>query len=427
MQYFNHNSIFKISLLLATFSLFASAAGQGGGYYLFLIVIPSLQFVTGNQTHYISTLLLRLGILCILICLIFSFANFYNSYLELPQLALPMATRPQLKFLTMLQSQLPSAVFFSGCVFIGWSFIRNRNRRAANFDLQGAYEKAFLLASAILLTYVFIQVLTGYDYRSYAAFRPDHQYPNGLYRAQGFYSHPLALAGASLAIFGYFLWLALKENTRRFARLTISILHFLIILASGGRFAFVIATISLVLFVVLFARSIFKKIHKIYYFAGMLVFTTLVFLSGISNRFVELFQRSDERLIFWKIYWQMFLDRIWFGHGQAWISVYRENYYNNLGFQSLERKYHAHNIYLQTLANVGVIGTFVVCLLFFGMLSVTKKLFIKQPQIWNALVFSLFLNFCNGFTQNTFFDPAVVYVYLHFLTLGLLVAITRKL
>ena len=418
--------VYQIALILGVMSLFAGAAGQGGGYYLFLVIIPSCLFIP-NQNHLVTRkMIFRLGLACIFLCLVFSFANFYNSITPLPDLARPLIERPHLSFKDQLQSQFPSALFFSGFVFIYWSAMRFKKRSKPSIDVRSIYENAFLWSSVILLIYICFQVLTGYDFRAILAYRSDHQYTNGFYRAQGFYSHPLALASVSLAVFAYFLWLSATSTIRRGMRIAITLIYYVIILASGARVAFTVATLSCIFAIIFVSKMYFKKINKYLYFLTLVLMSTLLYFSGMAHRFAEAFQRTDERFYFWKIYWRLFLDRPWFGHGQAWISVYRDQYYNNLGYQSLERKYHAHNVYLQTLADAGIIGSIAVLLLFLVVVYTTKFLFYSQKNIWPAFMFSVFVNFVHGFTQNTFYDPAVMYLYLHLLIIGLHVKLTEK-
>jgi O-antigen ligase len=80
------------------------------------------------------------------------------------------------------------------------------------------------------------------------------------------------------------------------------------------------------------------------------------------GRFTEIFNADGAlyermpRLAFWKVHLAMFLDHPVFGVGLTDIKAITADYYQNAGFASLERKYAAHNVYLQTLADSGILG-----------------------------------------------------------------------
>ena len=114
----------------------------------------------------------------------------------------------------------------------------------------------------------------------------------------------------------------------------------------------------------------------------------------------------------------MIQDKPWLGQGFAQMKAYsKEESYQKLGLGNYFRKYNAHNIYLQTLSELGIIGSLVLLLLLFGItraLYYEIKLHQKQTssQLHKIFLLSFIVNLLHGVTQNTFYDANVVALYL---------------
>jgi O-antigen ligase len=256
----------------------------------------------------------------------------------------------------------------------------------------------------------------------------------GFYRVSGFYSHPLTLAAVGLAIFGFIGSLLMQNEfvNKRWQLCALLFTSAYFVFASGGRVASLLV-IAYGLFILLVSYFSPKKFaphrSKKKFLSKLFVISVIISLSlfilhqiGLLNRFFNLstFANNNEfeRLTFWQVHWRMFLDQPWFGQGLALLSAFKRNdYYDLLGFANLQNKYAAHNMFLEILSNVGIIGFFVIL---FGSVEVWRAIQTRtsRNQIYvKALLTSFALNFLNGMTQNVFFDSSVMYMYLSLMML----------
>jgi O-antigen ligase len=118
-----------------------------------------------------------------------------------------------------------------------------------------------------------------------------------------------------------------------------------------------------------------RRIIKLWpYVLGVAVLLAvgLWFEGTIIARFSEFFVQNQTiyerfpRLLFWKIHWQMFLDYPLSGVSVSGLDKATESYYHASGIH--DKMYTAHNMFLQLLADSGLIGltgliVFYVCYL----------------------------------------------------------------
>jgi O-antigen ligase len=134
------------------------------------------------------------------------------------------------------------------------------------------------------------------------------------------------------------------------------------------------------------------------------------FLSTFSNQNQE---RIDtyyfDRIAFWHAHWEMIKEKPLLGHGIDLNPEYRIPYYDKIGLHDLERKYEAHNMFIQILANGGIVG-----LLFFllWLCSIFKKITSLQsfdPWASRVATQTLCVWLLASLTQNSFQDSVVRY------------------
>jgi O-antigen ligase len=121
---------------------------------------------------------------------------------------------------------------------------------------------------------------------------------------------------------------------------------------------------------------------------------------------VALEQRFD-RVIFWKINWQLFLQDPWLGSGLGQYQSRLLDTYLQAGYTSLERKYNAHNIYLQTFADGGVLGGISLVLLLTGVGLTAWQLNAKFKHRALSLIFLATL--FGGLLQNHLRDTEYLF------------------
>ena len=304
-----------------------------------------------------------------------------------------------------------------------------------------SFSRGLLIASVLLLCYGLVQHLSGFDYRY-----PHWQLPlgerfkSGNYRVVGFYGHPLSLAGVSLGIFTCYWFLFSSALTADFSAkkmlglikapglaryyFAIALVHFFLIILSGGRAPLCVAAGMLLVVPLLSGgwQQGFSLRERSGLFGLLLALLGSVFLvKGVRGRFVELavevLSGQADRFKFWRIYGAMIVDRPWFGHGSAYIKyLSRDLYYHELGFATLVDKYNAHNIYLELLASVGIIGFVALSLSVAYLLWQMRPPFTQgiAPLLWKGNILALGANCLFGCSQNIFFDANVIYVHLAF-------------
>ncbi len=437
----------EISLQLLPFCLLCGTFLQGVGLMLFGIILPAI-FLGHAKGTKLTTNLASLGKCLLAIFCVFPLANLYNFYFALPDTLL---NTKYLSWKYLLESQVSTSLALSALALLALAKRRHKaTSQEAVFgrDLNLAFTKGMVIATSILSVYCLIQHFTGFDYREPGLKLPDAKLMESHgYRILGFFGHPLSMAGASLAIFSIY-WTLFCLDLQKFfgknrmrllftkpmikAHFFLSMAHLMLSLLSGGRAAFLIALGLLVLIpsITLRKRLFHFSGRKILYALLPLSMTgAIVWTSGILSRYIDLLQsfqdKGADRFIFWQVHWQMFLDKPWFGHGASLLKAgERIAYYERLGFASLRDKYNAHNLYLEILSNVGLIGAIVIivaltvfCRRLFTLSS--KPLFQK---LCIAFFVALFANLANGFTQNTFFDSNVLYIHLGFFWLLLWLA-----
>ncbi len=123
---------------------------------------------------------------------------------------------------------------------------------------------------------------------------------------------------------------------------------------SGCRTAFVCSAAALLIFFLIYDKRIFFALLGAGIFAGTIwIVTHFYFLTPYAPLFVSDDASHDiqYRLGIWKTAWDAFCDHFLFGRGfysysSAWMNYNGGNYF----------AIHAHNLYLDTLANFGIAG-----------------------------------------------------------------------
>ena len=299
-----------------------------------------------------------------------------------------------------LKSHMPSSFLMVSLGFLALSFKKKydlKDRRG--FD---SFTQGLSWALAILCLYTLIQYFFGFDYRSdgfimsksetYGSefFRP--------YRPSGFYGHPLSLTSVCLALSGFCTFL-ISKGQKDFKLIFCSSLAFLILLLTGSRMSFLIAAAFLAFF---FAR----KTPLLGRFLALFIGVFVVYFSGLWHRFTEIWELGPfwefPRIVLWKSYWSFFLEKPFLGHG-------------SLAVKEMVR---AHNIYLQILVEIGLLGFGLLSFFFYQLYKVLKKLS-SNSIFYQAFVFAFSLNLVHGLTQNTLFDANVMCFYFYLLLLSL--------
>jgi len=456
----------QIMFFCLPFFMFMGIAIQGISFYSFGLALPAI-YILSTRKKPLPPFFLYLGLTLVFLHALFPIFNFIN--LLFPDKTVdPSIYQAPILWSKFLLSAFPSSFFIGGLTLILFYFISqklfgsNTSAPAESKDFNVPL-RAFLLglcpASILFFGIVFYQHATGIDLRS--IFRSSISYlsvndmfsPAGGFRIYGFFGHPLTVAGVSLAYFT-FVWTLLLayfsqkkpalfsylpfHNNKIYVTLILgstAFVHLLMIVLSGGRTALAVA--GILLFLIPLASYMNKGWAR---FAKMSV-VLIVMAIGVSlfaQKF-NLFKRiesvttaitqsqtleaNNNRIYFWKTYAQMIEDKPWTGEGNYWLrNGVRDEYYNRLGYSTLKEKFAAHNMYLEVLGCLGIIGT---VLLVWSMVKLywivrreiavgnEEKSILIAPGI--ALLVAFFANAVHGLTQNVFFDSSVCYIYLEIL------------
>jgi O-antigen ligase len=237
-------------------------------------------------------------------------------------------------------------------------------------------------------------------------------------RARGFYSHPLTFAYAFLALLPvavHHLRLRLQSGARgHWQAWAILALVLWLVASSLSRVAIVVGFGYVALSAASFGLNATQK--KIGFGVALAILVGLaVFPNPIRERMQQSFagsgedkhtHYSDDRLAFWDAHWLMVKERPWTGHGVKLDGAYRAPYYEKLGLGDFEKQYEAHNQWLQTLAETGIIG---LVLFVLWHVSWIVNLARRSGLAWwrHPGAQSLLLIGVGGMTQNAFQDAEV--------------------
>ncbi len=220
----------------------------------------------------------------------------------------------------------------------------------------------FAMFVAVYAVYLLLQRYLGIDWvRGLTQVLPENRYAYGVYRLSGFMGHPLSLAYNLVLLVVMLLLvsdLMAKDNQSRGLLWAVAGVMTLVLLISGSRWP----SLIVVLFLTVRLRSVVFANWR--YFLALVPFFAflLYFDAAFIGRFKELFFSSQSllervpRLAFWQVHWRIFVDHPWAGAGFSASDSVRLDYYAANGYTDLEHKFSAHNIFLQTLADSGLIG-----------------------------------------------------------------------
>lgn len=446
----------KLMFALLPFFMLGGTAWQGGGFYLFTFLIPLVLLLSGNiQPDFRRW---RGAVTLIAACLLMMFFLFPLTEVmgraffvpgEILKGSLPV---PALIWSDLFRSRFSSAFCLSAIFLFAYAFLGQKQssqrvghkKKFTSFsagELETIFHRFMLIATLILLSYCIWQHLSGVDLLSRnLSLGENRRIPgSALFRCSGFFGHPLSLASCSLALFSFYLvqTVGILSSARMIAgpgvaessrswklSALIACLHSGLVLLSGGRFAAVVLLLIVVLVIVCYGKtSLLRSGRK------MMLWTLIAFVAagaglsvytGLASRFTELLDHlrtgETERLKFWEVYWAMFMDQPWLGQGfiriQSWS---RDIYYHALGYGDLEHKYNAHNIFLETIASLGLPGSvlMVMLLLILGIVLRYMAYFSGQILWFHAFCVAIVANLINGLTQNTFFDSNVSFIYIY--------------
>jgi len=281
---------------------------------------------------------------------------------------------------------------------------------------------------AVHFVYCLAQRATGVDWvHGFHAVLEGNRFAYGVYRVSGFMSHPLTLGynlvltvlAAAAMLFRTGTMLLRRE---RWAWGAVLVLALLTLLISGSRFVLVVLVVTLAV-----CEGRRALCYKWWLAGGAALTAVILWLEGsMIGRYRELFNQKVpltqrfHRLEYWRLHAQMFLDHPMFGVTLAGRQPAAIAYYTAAG--NHDNLYIAHNIFLQILADSGLLGFFGLVAFFIGLTMAARRLCRHAGQGISYLIVATLVS---GLMQNNLRDSG--YLYALWFYLGLLLVQSASL
>lgn len=308
---------------------------------------------------------------------------------------------------------------FYGSFLILTFILAAKSFREHGLNLFTWQARGLLIASVILGLYMLGQRSFGWDWiHGFQARIGEHRFAYGVYRASGLMGHPLSLAYncmlLALVTFAQGLWLFRSQRQQAWIWLLISAVNLGLIALTGSRYPLVL-TVALMVFAILIQTRLanLQNILGLGLLAFVIISGLFLFDPVMMGRVQELmdprlpWEERFDRWIFWKVHLQIFLDQPWLGTGLANYDRLLLDYYDQAGYTHIERKYTAHNILLQTLADSGLVGSLALLVIFAVLFRAAFRT-LKDFRHQGFLLIALGTLF-GGLLQNTLRDSEYLY------------------
>lgn len=250
-------------------------------------------------------------------------------------------------------------------------------------------------------------------------------------RAAGFFGHPMTFAGwlcMFLPIFfiGYFDdFLSKKYKWISGILLVLGVAALIFNGTRGGWLAVGITLLCLLLYYVMQNRKNLVIGVVLLSIGTGILYNNDDFMHRVSTITNNKYQSNSERLLMWQSAWHMFKDHPVLGVG---LGQYKDNYQQKYISPKAKEPYlnHAHNNFMQMLAENGIIGFIGFVSMFSYIIFHNLKNFYrnKNPYALMACAMTICL-LLQGLTEYNFGNSAVVKIY--WLLLGCLAVIDKKL
>ena len=249
-------------------------------------------------------------------------------------------------------------------------------------------------------------------------------------RAAGFFGHPMTFAGylcmyLPLFLIGYFDNLFGSKYRNVSGLLFVAGIAALIFNGTRGAWIAVAITSGILLLYYMFKnkRNLIIGTVVIALCGGILV-NNDAFMHRVSTITNNRYQSNSERLLMWNSAWNMFKDHPVLGVG---LGQYKDNYQHKyISPKAKEPNLaHAHNNFLQMLAENGMVGFIGFISMFIYIAGYNLKQFFTEKNIYSLAICAVTVTLLlQGCTEFNFGNSAVVKSY--WLVLGCLVVLAES-
>ena len=188
-----------------------------------------------------------------------------------------------------------------------------------------------------------------------------------------------------------------------------SLIVMVALMMTGKRTLFIIPIAVLLIYVILFSKN-----NKFIKLAGVGLGITIFIIGPSASLIIDRIVNNEGdvlsgREVFWNYAMEMFRQNPLFGKGFLSFNDYA--FYRGFRYYGERWNYQAHNVYIQLLAETGIVGfllmTLLIILMLFKIISVVKE----KPVFWNILlIYWIILFGVYSFTGNTLYYPCQLIV-----------------
>lgn len=247
---------------------------------------------------------------------------------------------------------------------------------------------------------------------------------HGDFRAKAFGGHPMDLAGILVQWLPILLVMSLDINWQRQRKyiVTALLIGFAAVLFNGTRGMWLTLALTMPMTLIMYHKATKQTIAYILV-SFMAVGVLLYYVPALQSRTETLtdasYQSNSERMLMWQSAWRMFTDYPLTGAGLgAYVHNYQTEY---ISPQAVERgQGHAHNNFLQMLAETGLVGFSGFCFMFGSFLYYSFRDWQKSHHIASLMFFAATCGIVlQGFTEFNFGNRIVMAIYFFLMALYL--------
>lgn len=159
-------------------------------------------------------------------------------------------------------------------------------------------------------------------------------------------------------------------------------------------------------------------------FAAVSALVLILAVSGELNQRTQeaLFENSSGRIETFKIYWNVFLEKPWFGHGLGSFNAINDQITTLENAPILQPLGAVHNVILQWLVQQGIMGvlamTFVFGVIFYPIIRALMLPSTKPRNFLRVTIAITFLVFAHGMVDYALEIPSIMWTYSYILGLA---------
>lgn len=174
-------------------------------------------------------------------------------------------------------------------------------------------------------------------------------------------------------------------------------------------------------------RGRFSFLHGRRSMLGLVAIGGLVLLLAVSGELNQrtqesLFENSSGRIETFKIYWNVFLEKPWFGHGLGSFNAINDRITTLENAATLQPLGAVHNVILQWLVQQGIMGvlamTFVFGVIFYPIIKALILPSTKPRNFLRVTIAITFLVFAHGMVDYALEIPSIMWTYSYILGLA---------